>query len=702
MNLMNSLGLNKEHLFIKPFIKLTALYLVIGLITRFVLLMNEQTVLSFSFQEWVQILLLGIVNDLCIAVIGFALMWLCLIFMSKTKYRSPWGYIIFAAIGLALGYVTFFNTIFNEYGSIVSKIVKGFLAFKFISFGLRLFIPEIRNSWSRVCYYLVFFLYVTSILFIAIGEYLFWDEFGVRYNFIAVDYLVYTNEVIGNIMESYPIIPLLTALFIVSGAITYFLVRRDKELFNFFPSILQKMIISCIYFTLFVFAFLMLSFNTGFQNNKNVFSNELRANGAHRFCTAFMNSELSYNDFYVTIPQNEMISILNNTYNSRGQNNFQQIQDSIPEIHKNIVLITVESLSASYLKKYGNTENLTPHLDSLINESLVFNNLYSTGNRTVRGLEAVTLCLPPSPGESIIKRPDNSNLFSIGKVLRNKGYVTQYLYGGDSYFDNMETFFSGNGYEIIDKKSFSKDEISFANIWGVCDEDMYRKAIQVFNKNAESGKPFFGHIMTVSNHRPFTYPEGKIDIPTNIKSRNGGVKYTDYAIGKFMNEARKQSWFDNTVFVIVADHCASSAGKTEIPLDKYHIPALIYAPGFIKPQQIDTLVSQIDLMPTLFGLLHFSYNSQFYGKDIFSTDYQSKAFVATYQNLGYWRDNIFTILSPVRRVEQYNVKQNDNYQFELKPVNTIDSTFLKQAVTNYQTIGYHIKKLPTPNQIACF
>ena len=676
--------LTNNKMYLNPFVKLTGLYVVIGLITRFILLVNEQTLVNFSFAEWSQIFILGLANDVCIAIIGLFFVWLCLIFMSKSKYSSPWGYIIWGLIGLSLGYVCFFNTIFDEYGSVVPKIVIGFLTYKWVSFGLRLFIPRIRKTWSEVCYYLVFVLYVVNILFVAIGEYLFWDEFGVRYNFIAVDYLIYTNEVVGNIMESYPIVPLLSILFALSGIITFLLVRKDAKQFNFSHSFISKIAVSGIYLVLVCGAFFFLQFNSRFQTNRNVFSNELQANGAYKFCTAFVNSELSYNDFYATIPQQEATGILNNMYNSKGQNNDQQILDSIPEIHKNIVLITVESLSASFLKRYGNTEGLTPNLDSLMNESLVLDNLYATGNRTVRGLEAVTLCLPPSAGESIIKRPNNANLFSTGKVLKDKGYTVQYLYGGDSYFDNMETFFSGNGYDVIDKKDFFKDEITFSNVWGVCDEDMYRKAIRVFNKNAELDKPFFAHIMSVSNHRPYTYPDGKIDISSETKSRNGGVKYTDYAIGQFMAEAKKQTWFDNTIFVIVADHCASSAGKTEIPLDKYHIPALIYAPGFVEARQENKLVSQIDLMPTVFGLLHFSYNSQFYGKDLHSTDYQSRAFAATYQNLGYWTDNILTVLSPVRKVEQYYTEQRGGDKFDLEPTGNVDVLCIKAAIANYQ------------------
>lgn len=679
---------NQTKLFTSTLASLIAFSLLIGIIVRVVLLFNPQTQATFSFDDWLNIFLLGAINDICITIIAVFFIWLNLIFRSESKYCTPWGYIILSLIAIAFIYTTFFNTIFDEYGSVVSKIVCYFLLYKLISFGLRLFIPSIRSNWSLITYYLILFLYVTIILTNAIGEYFFWDEFGVRYNFIAVDYLVYTNEVVGNILESYPIVPLSIILIIVSSIIIYFIGRRTTKTINNIPSFKGKLAISAFYCILLVLSGMLLKFNTRFQNKPNIYVNELQANGAFKFCTAFMNSELDYNKFYVTLPEKEIIEIINNQYGSEGINNIQIINDTLPEVHKNIVLITVESLSASFLTHYGNTDNITPNLNRLMSESLAFTNIFATGNRTVRGLEAVTLSLPPSAGESIIKRPNNQDLFSTGKVLKDKGYTVQYFYGGDSYFDNMGTFFSGNGYDIIDKKSFSSDEITFSNIWGVCDEDMYNKALGVFDKNAATGKPFFGHIVTVSNHRPFTYPENKIDIPANIKSRNGGVKYTDYALGVFMDKASKQPWFNNTVFVIVADHCASSAGKTEIPLEKYRIPALIYAPGFIEPKQINTLASQIDVMPTVFGLLHFSYKSQFYGKDIFSSDYKSRAFVATYQNLGYWEKDILTVLSPTRKVEQFKVQENENFEFNLSVLNNVDSLYLKNAVANYQTVKH--------------
>ena len=337
------------------------------------------------------------------------------------------------------------------------------------------------------------------------------------------------------------------------------------------------------------------------------------------------------------------------------------------------------------MARYGSSDGLTPRLDSLCGKALVFDRLFATGNRTVRGLEAVTLSLPPCPGQSIIKRPRNAGMHSTGAMLRDKGYDVLYFYGGNSYFDNMETFFGGNGYEIVDQKQYAPDEITFQNIWGVSDEDSYAKAIRTLGQRARSGRPFFAHIMSVSNHRPYTYPAGRIPIPNDAKSRAGGVMYSDYALGGFLDAASREPWFDNTVFVITADHCASSAGKTEIPLEKYHIPAMIYAPAFVAPGSVGKTASQIDLMPTLFSLLCMDYDSWFYGRDILADDFRERAFVATYQDLGYLEGDRFTVLSPVDRAEQFLLRPTDDDPYALERTEAIDSTHLNRAISLYQT-----------------
>jgi phosphoglycerol transferase MdoB-like AlkP superfamily enzyme len=276
----------------------------------------------------------------------------------------------------------------------------------------------------------------------------------------------------------------------------------------------------------------------------------------------------------------------------------------------------------------------------------------------------------------------------------------KFLYGGDAFFDNMEDFFVGNGYDIIDKKSFTPEEIRFANIWGVCDEDMANKAIKVMNTEAKTGKPFFNHWMTVSNHRPFTYPNNKIDIPGDAKSRDGGVKYTDYALKKFFEMASKQPWYKNTVFVILADHCASSAGKTELPVEKYRIPAMIYSPGFVQPLKYSKVMSQIDIMPTLFGLLNFNYQSKFYGQDVLKTDYKPRALIATYDDLGLIKDNVLTILSPKQAVKQFQLtlkpdqKLAPEFQiyYDQVPLTKERTDLVNETISFYQTASDLLKK----------
>ena len=668
------------------YLKLALLTVAVGFVLRIVLLFNAQTTsLGFSFGEWLEIFLFGAVNDFCAATVGFVFLWLFMLSVSRTKYTKPWGYIILALLAAAFCYVAFFNTIFDEYGSVAPRIAMYVLGYWAGSFALRLFLPEgFRSHWTTIWFALFIVFYVGAIVFNGLSEYFFWNEFGVRYNFIAVDYLVYTNEVVGNIMESYPVVPMTLGIIVVTLLITWYLFRRDLVRAEELKGWQWKAIAGPVYIAALLAAVGLLNFNTRFQDSGNVYVNELQANGLYKFYDAFVKNSLDYPQFYITRPEAEAEAFVHGIYGSTGDN-LRTVKADGSEIRRNIVLITIESMSASYMERFGNTESITPVLDSLYRLGMAFDRVYATGNRTVRGLEAVTLSLPPCPGQSIIKRPNNAGMHSTGALLREKGYNVTYFYGGNSYFDNMETFFSGNGYDIVDQKSYSPDEITFANIWGVCDEDAYRKVIRTLNEQSHDGKPFFAHVMTVSNHRPFTYPAGKIRIPNDSKSRAGGVLYTDYALGQFLAEASKQPWFDNTIFLITADHCASSAGRTEIPLHKYHIPALIFAPGFVAPQEVGGIVSQIDLMPTLLSLLDMDYDSHFYGRSIFDPGYINRAFIATYQDLGYLEGDTFTILSPVRRCEQYRVVPTEENPHHLEPAEETDTAQVDRAVFYYQT-----------------
>ncbi len=684
-----------------PFYTLAFFYIFVSLILRLVLLFHPITQSEFSFTDSLKIFSYGLLSDIFVFTIASSLLWLYLIFISNSKYYKPYGYIIFGLLAALCIYVFFFNTILNEYGGSAPEIGQSFMVIKTVLFGLMLFLPNCRSIIRFWLFSFVIFFFVICILQNAISEYLFWNEFGVKYNFIAVDYLVYTNEVIGNIMQSYPVVPIFGTLFLVAGLISYLLIKKSKNYIEEIPTFKEKLKLSVVYFSFFGFSLLAVPMLSSKENSQNIFANELQANGLYKFYLAFMNSELDYFKFYKTLPNKEAFAILKNQIpNISSESTLRNISSYGTDIRKNVVLITIESYSAEFLKTFGNEECITPFIDSLANESLLFTNLYAVGNRTVRGLEAVTMCLPPTAGESVVKRKDNKNKFTTASVFKNRGYTVKYMYGGDAYFDNMQDFFTGNGYEIVDKKTFKPEEITFANVWGVCDEDMYNKAIGVMNEESMLDKPFFNHIMTVSNHRPFTYPNGKIDISGDAKSRSGGVKYTDYAMAKFFKMAKKQSWFYNTVFVIVADHCASSSGKTELPMDKYRIPGMIFAPEFIAPKTCNKLMSQIDVMPTLFGILNFSYPSKFYGQDVLRTDYKPRALIATYQNLGLIKDDILTLISPKQLVKQFelsvlpNPKLGADYQifYEEKLMTKQRIDLVKETISYYQTASELLSK----------
>jgi phosphoglycerol transferase MdoB-like AlkP superfamily enzyme len=196
--------------------------------------------------------------------------------------------------------------------------------------------------------------------------------------------------------------------------------------------------------------------------------------------------------------------------------------------------------------------------------------------------------------------------------------------------------------------------------------------------------------MTTSNHRPFTYPEGKIDLPSKISGRSGAVKYTDFAIGQFIREASTRPWFKHTVFVIVADHCASSAGKTELPVQNYHIPLLVYAPGGqIAPGHIADLTSQVDYAPTLLGLLNWSYPSRFFGWDVRKASGYRRALVGNYQRLGLYESGRLAVLKPVRHASEYSF---DPDSFTLTPrTGTSADSAIARTIAYYQTASYLYK-----------
>ncbi|NUT64313.1 LTA synthase family protein [Pseudomonas corrugata] len=577
----------------------------------------------------------------------------------------------------------------------------GFLAYAILPLGLYLLLCP-AALWRRRGHrwFLQGLLTVSlfAMLFTSVAEWLFWDEFGVRFNFIAVDYLVYSDEVLNNVLESYPIGTLLTILAVLAVGLSLALRKPLKAALDApLPAVRGRLVNALGLFAVAGLSLQLLSQDAPRAQGGNAYQNELASNGPYQFFAAFRNNELDYGQFYsslapATVAQHIRAEL--NEPNARfiGEDpqDIRRMIDNPGTLRKpNIVLVTIESLSAKYLGSNGDKRDLTPNLDALRKQSLYFSNFYATGTRTDRGLEAITLAIPPTPGRSIVKRIGRESGFaSLGQQLSAIGYDSVFVYGGRGYFDNMNAFFSGNGYRVVDQSSVEESEIHFKNAWGMADEDLYTQTLKLADANYAKQQPFLLQLMTTSNHRPYTYPDNRIDIKSG-NGRDGAVKYTDYAIGQFLEQARQKPWFDNTIFVFVADHTAGSAGKEDLPISNYQIPLFIYAPKLIEPRENAQLASQIDLAPTLLGLLNLDYRSTFFGRNLLQDNpLPPRVVVGNYQHLGLFDGKDLAILSPRQGLRRHDDALTESRESRA----TSDDPLIGRAITYYQTASYGFKQ----------
>jgi phosphoglycerol transferase MdoB-like AlkP superfamily enzyme len=476
-----------------------------------------------------------------------------------------------------------------------------------------------RADWHRLLWSGFIFAIIFCSLYLMVIEFFFFQEFDSRFNLVAVDYLLYPTEVFVNIWESYPVIWVL--VFIALFATILF--RYGKKWWTPHWEVETRLshrlaFFSCHLVVLFLF-FRISEAKSQFSENR--VAAQLADNGLYCLLTAFRTHDIDYKEFYKTIPPeraHQLVHDLENPDTGKGNDSStgnRRIPAITDGLHKmNIVVIVEESFGADFIGVLGNKKKLTPSFDRLSREGLLFSRAYATGTRTVRGLEAITLSFPPIPSESVIRRPGCEGMANWGELMRKNGYHASFLYGGYGYFDNMNHFYGSNGFDISDRSDITNPR--FENIWGVSDEDLFDHASVYFDQVNQSGKPFFSIIMTTSNHRPFTFPKGIPGIPEKGGGRKAGVRYADYALGRFFDNIRNHPWMEKTLFVVVADHCARLYGRSEIPIKNYEIPLLMYAPGKLSAGIESNPVSQVDIAPTVLGLLGYDFQSPFFGQDV--------------------------------------------------------------------------------------
>lgn len=560
-------------------------------------------------------------------------------------------------------------------------------------------------------FYCSFFLIL--ILFMELATPQFIDQYDTRPNRLFIDYLIYPKEIATMLLKGRPGTIILILLILV-GVITS-AAKWGHKLFYTQASKykIRLMLFPIVGFLLFWGGRGSLTSKRPINGSNAVFSNDQMTNclGLNSLYTVIyaaysIKNEASPSKMYGAMDESEAYSRVKK-YMDVSANAFTDPE--IPFLHKevpdttvqrpyNVVIFLQESLGAEFVGSLGGMP-LTPEFDKLAKEGMLFTNLYSTGTRSVRGIEAVVTGFLPSPSESVVKLSGAQiDFMTLADLLKQHGYQTSFIYGGMANFDNMASFFSGNGFnDIIDQTKFDSDGVKYAmkGTWGYSDEDLVHKANNYFKSLGD--KPFFSLMFSTSNHEPFEFPDGRIKLYEQPKNTvHNAIKYADFAIGEFFRLAKKEDYFKNTVFIVVADHNTRTYGQNLVPINKFKIPALIIGPDVPKGRTYNKLASQIDMPTTLIGFAGIETEHPMVGRNLFRLDDSIPGrSIMQFMDINAFRvENQVVILQPKMKPLQFEVR-NDTTLIPTK----LDAELAKDALAHvitpeflYKNKKYRLRK----------
>jgi phosphoglycerol transferase MdoB-like AlkP superfamily enzyme len=456
----------------------------------------------------------------------------------------------------------------------------------------------------------------------------------VRPNYLFVEYLEYPKEVFSMIIAEYRV-ELLSAFVIIASFIYLYLKNFKKDEFkvvfeiNHFKRVLLFIPLGVILFIGIRSSFGHRGANISdamYSSNRAV--NEITKNSIHSIAYAiYVNAKHEgegASSLYGKIDIDEAIKRVEKILNIKNDNSKLPLSRVVKsnfktKTPKNLVIFLQESLGAQFVEAVGGEKGITPNLNKLAKEGIVFTNLYSNGTRSVRGIAGTVAGNFSVPGKGIVKRnKSQQDFFTLAKVLKPYGYQTSFIYGGESRFDNMKSWFLGNGFDkIIDEEKFENPK--FVGTWGVCDEEVVIRANEEYKKLYNKNQKFASVIFSTSNHSPFDFPDNKIELIDGVKKKSvkNAIKYADFAIGKFIELAKKEAYYKDTVFLIIADHNVRVYGNDMVPVDMFQIPAVILADG-IKPQEYNHLSTQPDTLASVLDLIGLDLRYPIMGNSIFN------------------------------------------------------------------------------------
>lgn len=518
----------------------------------------------------------------------------------------------------------------------------------------------LMRVWLTVGLWLMLFLEISTPSFI--------NEYGVRPNRLYVEYLIYPKEVLSMLWAGRKAELLLAVIFssaVLAGG--WWLSGRLVRNLTFPRWYLRP-------------AFALLILAIGFLGARSSLGhralnpamvafaddplvNSLTVNSAYSlfFAIKQMTGEEDAGHYYGKMNEQQVLEVMRRESGrpasdfTSGQLPSQTFNEaSFTGKPKNLVILLQESLGAQFVGSLGGLP-LTPNIDALSREGWAFEQLYATGTRSVRGIEAIVTGFTPTPAQAVVKLgKSQTNFFTIADLLKKRGYETSFIYGGESHFDNMRSFFLGNGFtSIVEQKDFINPV--FKGTWGASDEDLMAKADETFRALHKDGKPFFSLVFSSSNHDPFEFPDDRIALFEQPKqTRNNAAKYADYAVGEFFRKAKQSEYWKDTLFLVIADHDSRVGGASLVPIPRFHIPGIIVGDG-IAPKQDPRIVSQIDMAPTLLSLMGVSADYPMLGKDLtrMPDDWPGRAMMQYDKNFALMRGKDVIILQPERAAEGY-------------------------------------------------
>ncbi len=518
---------------------------------------------------------------------------------------------------------------------------------------------DITEGWFLFAWVLLVLMEVSTPQFI--------DEYDTRPNRLYVEYLKHPREVFGMLWKGYKPVLIFGVLFIV--ALTWL----AKYLFGLSQPDAPMSWWLRILFSLAAAVIVFLAIRGTLKHRpinpstvaycSDSMLNTLPLNSLYSVAYAIysMKNERSATRVYGSLPEEETNLIVQRCAGiEAGPPAIPTLHVQTPSARRerplNLVMIVEESLGAQYVGNLGGS-GCTPCLDELAQTGWNFTRAYATGTRSVRGLEAVSAGFPPTISDAVLRLSGaQTNFFTLAQLLKQQGFRSRFIYGGEAHFDNMKNFFLGNGFDqVFDLPTFNKP--AFVGTWGASDEDMFNQLHGLMQQDPE--QPTFTLAFSVSNHSPWEYPEGRITPDGDPRTVQNTVRYADWAIGRYFEQARQSSYWDNTVFLIVADHDSRVSGATLVPMRHFHIPALILGAD-VQPRRDDRLVSQIDLPTTLLSLMGVQAEHPMIGHDM-TREGGDRVMMQYQDNYGYMKGDQLIVLEPHRGASQFRYTAPETY-----------------------------------------